>query len=98
MKRISLIFLLALSLVVTSKASSLDTKLSPQGSDKYNFHIIGDSKTSEKKLRDVFQNKVNEVCGTRFEIISIKVDHISKEGGKKNILNGTFKCFVNSQM
>jgi len=41
---------------------------------------------------------VNEVCGTRFEIISIKVDHISKEGAKKNILNGTFKCFVNSQM
>ena len=98
MKKISLVFLLAISLVVTSKASSLETKLSPQGSDKYNFLITGDDKSSEKKLRDVFQNKVNEVCGTRFEIISIKVDHISKEGGKKNILNGTFKCFVNSQM
>ena len=55
-------------------------------------------RSSEKKLRDVFQNKVNEVCGTRFEIISIKVDHISKEGVKNNILDGTFKCFVNSQM
>ena len=98
MKKINLIFLLALSFATTAQASSLETKLSPQGADKYNFLITDDDKSSEKKLRDVFQNKVNEVCGTRFEIISIKVDHISKEGGKKNILNGTFKCFVNSQM
>jgi len=98
MKKINLIFLLVLCLVETSKASSLETKLSPQGSDKYNFHIIGDAKTSEKKLRDVFQNKVNEVCGTRFEIINIKTDYVNKGGAKKYILNGTFKCFVNSQM
>ena len=98
MKKISLIFLLALFLVVTSRASSLETKLSPQGSDKYNFLIKGDAKTSEKKLRDVFQNKVNEVCGTRFEIISIKIDHTNKEGVKNNVLDGSFKCFVNSQM
>ena len=98
MKKISLIFLLTLSLVLTSKASSLETKLSPQGSDKYNFLIKGDPKTSEKKLRDVFHNKVNEVCGTRFEIINIKTDYINKEGSKNNVLNGSFKCFVNSQM
>lgn len=98
MKKISLFFLLTLSLVVTSKASSLETKLSPQGSDKYNFLIKGDAKTSKKKLRDVFQNKVNEVCGTRFEIINIKTDYVNKGGAKKYILNGTFKCFVNSQM
>ena len=98
MKKISLFFLLTLSLVLASKASSLETKLSPQGSDKYNFHIIGDAKTSEKNLREVFQNKVNEVCGTRFEIISIKIDYINKERSNNNVLNGTFKCFVNSQM
>ena len=98
MKRISLIFLFALSIVVTSKASSLETKLSPQGSDKYNFIIKGDAKTSEKNLKEVFQNKVSEVCGTRFEIINIKMDYIDKEGSKNNVLNGTFKCFVNSQM
>ena len=98
MKRISLIFLLALFLVVTSKASNLETKLSPQGSDKYNFIIKGDAKTAEKKLREVFQNKVNEVCGTRFEIIGIKIDYINKEGSMNNVLNGTFKCFANSQM
>ena len=98
MKKISLIFLLALFLVLTSKASSLETKLSPQGSDKYNFIIKGDAKTSEKNLREVFQNKVNEVCGTRFEIISIKIDHINIEGVKNNVLDGSFKCFVNSQM
>ena len=98
MKRISLIFLFALSIVVTSKASSLETKLSPQGSDKYNFIIKGDAKTSEKNLKEVFQNKVSEVCGTRFEIINIKMDYIDKEGSKNNLLNGTFKCFVNSQM
>jgi len=98
MKKISLFFLLTLSLVVTSKASSLETKLSPQGSDKYYFHIKGDDKSSEKKLRDVFQNKVNEVCGTRFEIISITTYQINKEGVKNNVLDGSFKCFVNSQM
>ena len=98
MKKISLIFLLTLSLVVTSKAIGLETKLSPQGSDKYNFLIKGDSESSEKKLRDTFQSKVNEICGTRFEIISITTDHINKEGVKNNILDGTFKCFVNSQM
>ena len=98
MKKISLFFLLTLSLVVTSKASSLETKLSPQGSDKYNFLITGDDKSSEKKLRDVFQNKVNEVCGTRFEIISITTNQINKGEVKNNILDGSFKCFVNSQM
>ena len=98
MKKISLIFLLTLSLIGISKASSLETKLSPQGSDKYNFIIKGDAKTSEKNLREVFQNKVNEVCGTRFEIINIKTDYINKEGSMNNVLNGTFKCFVNSQM
>jgi hypothetical protein len=98
MKKISLFFLLTLSLVVTSKASSLETKLSPQGSDKYYFHMKGDDKSSEKKLRDVFQNKVNEVCGTRFEIISITTYQINKEGVKNNVLDGSFKCFVNSQM
>ena len=98
MKKISLFFLLTLSLVLASKASSLETKLSPQGSDKYNFHIKGNDKSSEKKLRDIFQNKVNEICGTRFEIISIKIDHINIEGVKNNVLDGSFKCFVNSQM
>ena len=95
MKKISQVLLLALFLILTNKASSVETKLSPQGSDKYNVYIKGDAKSSEKKLRDVFQKKVNEICGTRFEIISIKID---KEESKKNILNGSFKCFVNSQM
>ena len=90
--------MLILSLVLTNKVGSFETKLSPQGSDKYNFLIKGDPKTSEKKLKDVFQNKVNEVCGTRFEIINIKTDYINSEGSKNNILDGTFKCFVNSQM
>ena len=98
MKKMSQILLLILSLVLTNKVGSFETKLSPQGSDKYNFLITGDDKSTEKKLREAFQNKVNEICGTRFEIISIKMNHLSKEGAKKNILNGTFKCFVNSQM
>lgn len=98
MKKNIQILLLALSLVLWNKANSFEIKLSPQGSDIYNVLIKGDDKSSEKKLRDVFQNKVNEICGTRFEIISIKVNHVSKEGAKKYILNGTFKCFVNSQM
>ena len=91
----SQILLLALSLVLINKASSVETKLSPQGSDEYNLYIKGDAQSNEKKLKDIFQNKVNEICGTRFEIISIKID---KEESKKNVLNGSFKCFVNSQM
>ena len=91
----SQILLLALSLVLINKASSVETKLSPQGSDEYNLYIKGDAQSNEKKLKDIFQNKVNEICGTRFEIISIKID---KEESKKNILNGSFKCFANSQM
>jgi hypothetical protein len=98
MKKISLFFLLTLSLDVISKASSLETKLSPQGSDKYNFFISGDENSSEKNLREAFQNKVNEVCGTRFEIISITTYQINKEGVKNNLLDGSFKCFVKSQM
>ena len=98
MKKINLFFLLLLSFATTAQASSLETKLSPQGADKYNFLITDDDKSSEKKLRDVFQNKVNEVCGTRFEIISIATYQINKEVVKNNVLDGTFKCFVNSQM
>ena len=98
MKKMSHILLLVLSLILTNKASSFETKLSPQGSDKYNLSIKGDAKSSEKNLRDVFQNKVNEICGTRFEIISIKMEYESEEGAKINVLNGTFKCFVKSQM
>ena len=94
----SQILLLALSLVLTNKAISVETKLSPQGSDKYNVYIKGDAQSNEKKLRDVFQSKVNEICGTRFEIISIKMDHKDKEVSKKNVIHGSFKCFANSQM
>ena len=66
MKKISQVLLLALSLVLANKASSLETKLSPQGSDEYIFLITGDAKSSEKKLRDVFQNKVNEILRNSF--------------------------------
>ena len=98
MKKMSQVLLLALSLVLMNKASSFETELSPQGSDRYNLLIKGDVKSSEKKLRDVFQSKVNEICGTRFEIISIKMDHKDKEVSKKNVIHGSFKCFANSQM
>ncbi len=98
MKKMSQILLLVLSLILTNKASSFETKLSPQGSDEYHLYIKGDAQSNEKKLRDIFQSKVNEICGTRFEIINIKMDQINKEGTKKNVLNGAFKCFVNSQM
>ena len=98
MKKMSQILLLVLSLILTNKASSFETKLSSQGSDEYHLYIKGDAQSNEKKLRDIFQSKVNEICGTRFEIISIKIDQINKVGSEKNVLNGIFKCFVNSQM
>jgi len=92
-------FLIILFLIpVLVKGNHLITNLSPKGSNTYYLSIEGDISFDEKKLRDVFQNKVNEVCGTRFEIINIKTDYINNEGSKNNILDGTFKCFVNSQM
>ena len=98
MKKLILILFLISSLVKAKDDIDFETKLSPQGSDKYNLLIKGDSQSNEKKIRDVFQNKVNEICGTRFEIISIKMEYESEEGAKINVLNGTFKCFVKSQM
>jgi len=92
-------FLIILLLIpVFVKGNNLITNLSPKGSNTYSLSIEGDISFDEKKLRAVFQNKVNEVCGTRFEIINIKIDYINNEGSKNNILDGTFKCFVNSQM
>jgi hypothetical protein len=92
-------FLIILFLIpVLVKGNHLITNLSPKGSNTYYLSIEGDISFDEKKLRDVFQNKVNEVCGTSFEIINKKTDYINNEGSKNNILDGTFKCFVNSQM
>ncbi len=44
-------------------------------------------------MRKIFRKKVNEVCGTRFEIFDINFDQDNKQ-----LLQGSFKCFVNSQM
>jgi len=90
--------LLISSLVLAKDDINFEIILSLLGSNQYNLLIIGDDISNEKNLRAVFQKKVNEICGTRFEIISIKMNHVSKEGAQKNTLNGSFKCFVNSQM
>ena len=95
MKKILLILFLISFLV---EANDFVTRLFPQGENKYNLSVVGDISSTEKNLRKIFQRKVNEVCGTRFEIISIKMEYESEEGAKINVLNGTFKCFVKSQM
>jgi len=95
MKKLLLILFLISFLV---EANEFVIRLFPQEEDKYNLSIEGGISSTEKSLRNIFQRKVNEVCGTRFEIVSIELDNIYEEKFEKNVIHGSFKCYVNSQM
>ena len=53
-----------------------EIKLFPQGSDEYHLSVKGGDMSHEKDMREIFRKKVNEVCGTRFEIFNINFDQI----------------------
>ena len=92
MKKLFLIFFLS-SFALANDLNNFEIKLFPQGSDEYHLLIKGSDIAYEKDMREIFRKKVNEVCGTRFEIFGIKFEQENKK-----ILQGSFKCFVNSQM
>tara|TARA_B100000035_G_scaffold283496_1_gene265743 strand:+ start:2729 stop:3007 length:279 start_codon:yes stop_codon:yes gene_type:complete len=92
MKKLFLISFLS-SFALANGLSNFEIKLFPQGSDEYHLSIKGGDISYEKDMREIFRKKVYEVCGTRFEIFDIKFDQDNKKS-----LQGSFKCFVNSQM
>ena len=83
--------------IFTNAANSLKMKLFPLGSDRYNI-LIENISSNQINLREEFQKKVNEVCGTRFEIESIELAKANQDTYEKPTIQGSFKCFVNSQM
>jgi len=92
MKKFFLISLIS-SFAFANDFDGFEIKLFPQGSDEYHLSIKGSDISYEKDMREIFRKKVNEVCGTRFEIFDIKFDQENKQ-----LIQGSFKCFVNSQM
>ena len=92
MKKLFLISLIS-SFAFANDLDDFEIKLFPQGSDEYYLLIKGSDISYEKDMRKIFRKKVNEVCGTRFEIFDIKFDQENKQ-----LIQGSFKCFVNSQM
>tara|TARA_B110000003_G_scaffold52249_1_gene51791 strand:+ start:291 stop:581 length:291 start_codon:yes stop_codon:yes gene_type:complete len=96
MKKLLLILFLFPCLLLTKESNSLEVKLQPLGSDRYNISITENSNSNN--LRKELKKVVNKTCGTRFEIESIKLNEINQNRYKKQILQGSFKCYVNSQM
>jgi len=96
-KKLLLLFLIPY-LVIANESNGLEVKLLPLDSDRYNVLIKGNISSTQIDLKEEFTRKVNALCGTRFEIESIKLGDINQDGYKKLTLHGNFKCYVNSQM
>jgi hypothetical protein len=98
MKNFLYIFILSISPGWTNEINDFPIKLLFQGSDSYSLSIEGKSSSSKKDLKLLFTNKVKEVCGTRFELLNVTFDRIIKDENEREIIQGSFKCFVKSQM
>tara|TARA_B100000780_G_C21016049_1_gene407050 strand:+ start:47 stop:313 length:267 start_codon:yes stop_codon:yes gene_type:complete len=85
-------------LVFANESNSLEINLLPLGSDRYNILIKGNISSSQIDLKEEFTRSINEQCGTRFEIENIELNNINQDGHKKPSIQGSFKCYVNSQM
>ena len=84
MKKLLLILFLFPCLLFTKESNSLEVKLQPLGSDRYNISITENSNSNN--LRKELKKVVNKTCGTRFEIESIKLNEINQNRYKKQIL------------
>jgi len=91
-----LFLFLFLYLILAKESKTMEVKLQPIGSDRYNISITENSDANN--LKEEFKIEVNKTCGTRFEIESIELSEINQNGYKRQILQGSFKCYVNSQM
>ena len=85
-------------LVIANESITSEVNLIPLGSDRYDIVIKGNISSSQIDLKQELRRRINEVCGTRFEIENIESSNIDQDGYKKLIMYGSFKCYVNSQM
>ncbi|MDC0127784.1 hypothetical protein OAI28_05895 [Methylophilaceae bacterium] len=98
MKKLFLLLFLIPYLVMANESKSLEVNLFPLDSDRYNIIIKGNISSSQIDLKQELKRKIHEVCGTRFEIENNEIANIVQDGYKKLTMNGSFKCYVNSQM
>ena len=96
-KKFLLLFLIPF-LVIANESITSEVNLMPLGSDRYDIVIKGNISSSQIDLKQELRRRINEVCGTRFEIENIESSNIDQDGYKKLIMYGSFKCYVNSQM
>ena len=98
MKKQFLLLFLIPFLVIANESITSEVNLIPLGSDRYDIVIKGNISSSQIDLKQELRRRINEVCGTRFEIENIESSNIDQDGYKKLIMYGSFKCYVNSQM
>ena len=96
-KQFLLLFLVPY-LVIANESNSLEVKLLPLDSDRYNIVIKGNISSSQIDLKQELRRIIHETCGTSFEIENIELGNIDQDGYKKLTMYGSFKCYVNSQM
>ena len=96
-KKFLLLFLIPF-LVIANESITSEVNLIPLGSDRYDIVIKGNISSSQIDLKQELRRRINEVCGTRFEIENIELSNIDQDGYKKLTMYGSFKCYVNSQM
>lgn len=94
-KLLLILFFLPIHLFA-EEPNTLEVNLQPLGSDRYNISITENSGSND--LKEKFKKEVNKTCGTRFEIESIELNEINQNRYKRQVLQGIFKCYVNSQM
>ena len=98
MQKFLFLFVLSISSVWANDLKKFNLDFFPQGSDTYILIITGEQLIDDKEFKTTFKNKVKDICGTRFEILSTEFDHILEDEQKRKILQGSFKCYVTSQM
>ena len=96
-KQFLLLFLIPL-LAIANESKTFEVNLMALSSDRYNIVIKGNTSSSQIDLKQELRRRINEVCGTRFEIENIELSNIDQDGYKKLTMYGSFKCYVNSQM
>jgi hypothetical protein len=96
-KQFLLLFLIPF-LVIANESITSEVNLMPLSLDRYNIAIKGNISSSQIDLKQELRRRINEVCGTRFEIENIELSNIDQDGYKKLTMYGSFKCYVNSQM
>ena len=98
MKKQFLLLFLVPYLVIANESNSLEVSLLPLDSNRYNIQIKGNASSVQLDLKEELRRRIHEVCGTRFEIENIQLGNIDQDGYKKLTMQGSFKCYVNSQM